>query len=72
MFSAIDNKQFESCFIKWVQSLVELSPKEVVAIDGKTIRGAKSKGKKSPIHLVSAFACANSLVLWQVRTDEKI
>ena len=71
VFSAIDSKQFESCFIEWVQSLAELSPKEVVAIDGKTIKGAKSKGKKSPIHMVSAFACANSLVLGQVKTDEK-
>ncbi len=71
VFSAIDSKQFESCFIEWIQSLVELIPKEVVAIDGKTIKGAKSNAKKSPIHIVSAFACANSLVLGQVKTDEK-
>lgn len=50
VFSAIDSKQFESCFIEWVRSLAQLAPKEVIAIDGKTIRGAKSKGKKSPIH----------------------
>jgi len=71
VFSAIDSKQFEACFIQWVQSLAELAPKEVIAIDGKTIRGAKSKGNKSPIHMVSAFACANNLVLGQVKTDEK-
>lgn len=71
VFSAIDSKQFEVCFIQWVQSLAQLVPKEVIAIDGKTIRGAKSKGNKSPIHMVSAFACANSLVLGQVKTDEK-
>jgi hypothetical protein len=71
VFSAIDSKQFEVCFIEWVQSLAELTPKEVIAIDGKTIRGAKSKGKKSPIHMVSAFACANNLVLGQVKTHEK-
>ncbi len=44
VFSAIDSKQFESCFIEWVKSLAELNPKEVIAIDEKTIRGAKSKG----------------------------
>ena len=71
VFSAIDSKQFELCFIEWVRSLAELAPKEVIAIDGKTIRGAKSNGKKSAIHMVSAFACANSLVLGQVKTDEK-
>lgn len=71
VFSAIDSKQFEVCFIEWVQSLAKLALKEVVAIDGKTIRGAKSKGKKSPIHMVSAYACANNLVLGQVKTHEK-
>ncbi len=41
------------------------------AIDGKTIRGAKSHGKKSPIHMVSAWACENNLVLGQIKTNEK-
>ena len=71
VFSAIDSTQFEACFIEWVKSISKLLPKEVVAIDGKTIRGAKSKGAKSPIHMVSAFASANNLVLGQVKTDEK-
>jgi hypothetical protein len=51
--------------------LTQLTDKEIIAIDGKTIRGAKHKGKKSPIHMVSAFACENNLVLGQVKTDEK-
>ncbi|QTD39143.1 ISAs1 family transposase [Polaribacter batillariae] len=71
VFSAIDSKQFELCFIEWVKTLAQLTDKEVIAIDGKTIRGAKHKGKKSPIHMVSAFACENNLVLGQVKTDEK-
>lgn len=71
VFSAIDSKQFELCFIEWVKTLATLTDKEIIAIDGKTIRGAKSKGKKSPIHMVSAFACTNNLVLGQVKTAEK-
>lgn len=71
VFSAIDSKQFELCFIEWVKTLAKLTDKEIIAIDGKTIRGAKSKGKKSPIHMVSAFACTNNLVLGQVKTAEK-
>lgn len=71
VFSAIDSKQFELCFIEWVKTLAQLTDKEIIAIDGKTIRGAKDKGKKSPIHMVSAFACENNLVLGQVKTDEK-
>ena len=71
VFSAIDSDQFESCFIDWVNSISELSKGQIIAIDGKTIRGAKSHGKKSPIHMVSAWACDNNLVLGQVKTAEK-
>ena len=71
VFSAIDSKQFELCFVEWVKTLTQLTDKEIIAIDGKTIRGAKSNGKKSPIHMVSAFAFQNNLVLGQVKTDEK-
>lgn len=70
-FSAIDSAQFEACFIEWVNSIVDLSKGQVIAIDGKTIRGAKSYGKKSPIHMVSAWACENNMVLGQVKTNEK-
>ena len=71
VFSAIDSQQFESCFIQWVNSIAGLSKGQVIAIDGKTIRGAKSHGKKSPIHMVSAWACENNLVLGQIKTAEK-
>ena len=71
VFSAIDPKQFESCFINWVKELANLNDKEVVAIDGKTIRGAKHKGKKAPYHIVSAWASEQNIVLGHVKTDEK-
>lgn len=71
VFSAIDSEQFESCFIDWVNSIADLSKGQIIAIDGKTIRGAKSHGKTSPIHMVSAWACKNNLVLGQVKTSEK-
>ncbi len=71
VLSALDPKQFESGFIKWVNTLAKINKGEVVAIDGKTIRGGKSKGKKSPFHIVSAWANENNLVLGQVMTDEK-
>ena len=71
VFSAIDSEQFESCFIDWVNSISDISKGQIIAIDGKTIRGAKSHGKKSPIHMVSAWACENNLVLGQVKTAEK-
>jgi len=71
VFSAIDSNQFEACFIEWVKTFTNLINKEVVAIDGKTIRGAKSHGKKSSIHMVSAWASANNVVLGQVKVSEK-
>ena len=71
VFAAIDSQCFENCFIEWVNSFASLNDKEVVAIDGKTIRGAKSHGKKSPIHMVSAWASEQNIVLGQVKTQEK-
>jgi len=71
VFSSIDSSQFETCFIDWVNSISNLLKGQVIAIDGKTIRGAKSKGKKSPVHMVSAWANQNNLVLGQIRVNEK-
>jgi len=71
VFSSIDSSQFEICFINWVNSISNLLKGQVIAIDGKTIRGAKSKGRKSPVHMVSAWANQNNLVLGQVRVNEK-
>jgi len=47
VFSAIDSQQFESYFTEWVNSISDLSKGQIIAIDGKTIRSAKSDGKKS-------------------------
>lgn len=71
VFSNIDSALFESCFIQWVSSLAQLKPREVIAIDGKTIKGAKSSGKKSPVHMVSAWASENNLVLGQIKVTDK-
>ena len=71
VFSSIDSEQFEQVFIQWVASLTKMIKGQVVAIDGKTIRGAKSHGKKSNVHMVSAWASQNNMVLGQIKTDEK-
>jgi predicted transposase YbfD/YdcC len=71
VFSAIDSEQFETCFMDWVSHLVNLTEGEIIPIDGKTIRGAKSHGEKSPFHMVSAWASNNNLVLGQVKVSEK-
>jgi len=70
-FCAIDSEQFEHSFIEWVNSISNKISGQIISFDGKTIKGAKSHGKKSPIHMVSAWASETNMVLGQVKTSEK-
>jgi len=55
--------------LEWVNSISGLKKGQVISIDGKALRRAKSKGKKSPVHMVSARANENNLVFGQVRVN---
>ena len=72
VFSRLDPEQFQQCFMAWTQAVSDLIPGEVVAIDGKTVRRShdRNSGQRA-IHLVSAWASANTLTLGQVKTAEK-
>jgi predicted transposase YbfD/YdcC len=69
-FAAIDPKEFERHFIAWVKTICKATEKEIVSIDGKTLCGSKDN-TKSPLHLVSAWASKNRLVLGQLATESK-
>lgn len=70
--SSLSPKAFRECFMDWTQSVCDQTDGEVIAIDGKTARGSRDrKNKRSPLHMVSAWACRNRLVLAQEATDEK-
>jgi predicted transposase YbfD/YdcC len=71
ILSVLDAEQFERCFVNWVAALTG-APREVIAIDGKTLRrsGAK-KDAQAAVHMVSAFAAHQRLVLGQVRVADK-
>jgi predicted transposase YbfD/YdcC len=70
-FAALDPKVFESHFLQWAQSLVKNVGQEFISIDGKTIRQASRMREDNPIHLVSAWASNNELILGQLKTEEK-
>jgi hypothetical protein len=72
VFAALDPTQFQHCFVSWVMTVSQLTAGEVVALDGKTLRRSYDKGTgKAAIHLVSAWASQNRLVLGQVKVDDK-
>ena len=65
-----DAEAFRRCFVAWVGALTQ-APLEVIAIDGKTSRRSGRKGGKDAIHMVSAFAARQRLVLAQTKVNEK-
>ena len=71
LFIRLDPGALQQCFLSWVESVRKHTDGDVVAIDGKTIRRSAEKAKsKLPIHLVSAWAAENGLVLGQLATEE--
>ena len=76
ILASLDAEAFQRCFVSWVASLTgapaDLIGEGVIAIDGKTSRrsGHKKSGK-APIHMVSAFAARQRLVLGQVKVADK-
>jgi predicted transposase YbfD/YdcC len=72
VFALIDAEQFQSCFLKWMQTANDLTEGQVVPIDGKKLRRSHDKTNgKAAIHMVSAWAVENRLVLGQVKVDDK-
>ena len=71
VISALDPEELESGFADWVGSIARLTAGEVIAIDGKTLRGTRAVGGKTLVHMVSAWASANHLVLGQRKVEEK-
>ncbi len=72
VLAQIDPQQFQTCFMRWIQDICHLLPGEVVPIDGKTLRRSfDTELDQGPIHIVSAWATTNRLVLGQIKVDEK-
>jgi predicted transposase YbfD/YdcC len=68
----LDPVQFQACFLRWMHAVAEATAGEVVAIDGKALRRSFDKGAaKRAIHMVSAWATENGVVLGQRKVDIK-
>ena len=72
IISALSVSGFQECFLSWMEDVVKLSDGEIIALDGKTHRRThdRKRGVKA-LHMVSAWASRNGVVLGQVKTDEK-
>jgi predicted transposase YbfD/YdcC len=72
VFALLDPDQFRSGFVSWIQAISRITEGEIVAFDGKTLRRSHDNSLgKAAIHMVSAWASSNRLVLGQLKVDEK-
>jgi predicted transposase YbfD/YdcC len=72
IFALLSPSRFQDCFVGWIQAVAEVVAGQVVAIDGKTLRRSYDRrSAKAAIHMVSAWATHNRVVLGQLKTEEK-
>ncbi len=72
VFALLNPEQLQQYFLRWVESISRITFGEIVAIDGKTLRHSYDKSKDKPaIHMVSAWATNNGLVLGQKKVETK-
>jgi predicted transposase YbfD/YdcC len=72
LVSRVDPAHFQSAFTQWMQSTEHMTEGQVIAIDGKTLRGSYNRtDRQSTIHMVNAYATANGMVLGQYKTEAK-
>lgn len=72
VFSLLNPDEFGKCFASWIRSAFPMSDSEIIAVDGKTARRSHDHANGKPcIHMVSAWAARNHLILGQVKTEDK-
>lgn len=72
VLARLDPDELTQCFMSWTAALSALSGGDLVAIDGKTLRHSFDRAAaQAAIHMVSAWANRNRLVLGQVKVDDK-
>jgi predicted transposase YbfD/YdcC len=72
VFARLDADEFQERFMAWVRAVFEVTAGQVIPVDGKSLRRSHDRATgKEAIHMVSAWATENHLVLGQVKVDEK-
>ena len=72
LFARLRPAELQKCFVNWVQTIVHITEGQVIAIDGKTLRGSYDREcRRAMIHMVSAWATQNRIVLGQRKVNEK-
>jgi predicted transposase YbfD/YdcC len=72
LFARLKPKELQQCFLDWIEAVTELRKGQVIAIDGKSLRSALERGEsRGAIHMVSAWATENRLVLGQRKVSAK-
>lgn len=72
LFSRLNPKEFQQCFINWTSQVCNITEGDLIAIDGKRLRGSYDRhDNKAAIHMVSAWSSKNQIVLGQTKVDQK-
>lgn len=71
VFAILSPQALRDCFLNWIQDVAKITDGRVVSIDGKRLCNSGTDGKKGFIHMVNAWCNANSMVIGQIKTDEK-
>ena len=72
VFALLAPEQLQAGFLSWIQAVAQVTDGQVVALDGKTLRRSYDRrSARAAIHMVSAWAAHNRVVLGQLKTEEK-
>lgn len=72
VFALLNPEEFQQRFMEWVQAIERLTTGQVIAVDGKQLRGSHDHhANKAAIYMVSAWATANQVVLGQRKVEDK-
>ncbi|MDQ2731222.1 MAG: ISAs1 family transposase [Armatimonadota bacterium] len=72
VFGLLNPEAFRKCFLSWTEGIRKHVSREIIAVDGKTLRHSfDHTSEQSAIHMVSAWAASSRLVLGQTKVNDK-